>query len=291
MGRALPRYDPDKDGPYETSRRRREIFKRTYQKMGHWRSLQYQGVMTQFLTSPDGEEIFYGDLMVGHDSLPPQQRKAFDLICLQEYTESAATEVILPESKWSTPVQQYSDDGLKKMIKAYDSKQQGTWDPEKALSRKRIKQKEVQPVTTPIAPEVPEEIKQDDAQRKFSRVDHLNWNVCSRDNQSLADFINAKTGLNITGQQVKAVKFLHNPWYHSPEQQEYRRQEAERKEAEKAKFANETPDQREARFAAERRARAAAAALEKARRLEGEVRYLRQLAGLDPDTGEPIPHE
>jgi hypothetical protein len=76
--------------------------------------------------------------MVGIDSLPNRQRQAFELICLRGYTESAATAILLPNSRWSTPVQQYSDDGLKKMIAAYDARQDGTWDP-LAVRRKRRK--------------------------------------------------------------------------------------------------------------------------------------------------------
>lgn len=78
---------------------------------------------------PDGEEVYLGDLMIGIETLPPKQRQAFELICLLSYTETAATEIMLPNSKWSTPVQQYSDEGLDKMIRAYDEKQNGTWNP------------------------------------------------------------------------------------------------------------------------------------------------------------------
>lgn len=59
------------------------------------------------------------------------------MICLHGYTESAATAILLPNSRWSTPVQQYSDDGLKKMIIAYDAKQDGTWDPTVARRKRR----------------------------------------------------------------------------------------------------------------------------------------------------------
>lgn len=240
--------------------------------------------MEQFITSPDGEDIFYGDLMVGHNTLPPQQRAAFDLICLQEYTESAATAEILPNSKWSTPVQQYSDDGLKKMIAAYDAKQEGTWDPT-AVNRKKRRVRKSK-VATPV-PEVPDDI-QDETTPKFRRVDHLNWKVCSEDNTSLAQYIEAQTGLPITGQMVKAVAFLRNPWYHSPERVAHREQVAQQKEAEKAKYAYETPQQRDKRFEAARRLRSAEAAKKRADELQTEVRRLREEAGLDPETGEPI---
>ncbi len=74
-----------------------------------------------------GEEIYLDDLMVGIDSLPPRQREAFEMIVLQGWTETDATKVMLPDSKWSTPIQQYSDTALERMVAAYDAKQAGTW--------------------------------------------------------------------------------------------------------------------------------------------------------------------
>jgi hypothetical protein len=96
--------------------------------MQHWRALIEAGEMGFIITIPEtGEEIYLLDLMVGIDSLPPRQREAFELICLQGYTETDATKIMLPNSKWSTPVQQYADSALARMIKAYDDKQAGTW--------------------------------------------------------------------------------------------------------------------------------------------------------------------
>lgn len=279
MGRALPDYDPERDGPYASSRRRREIFKRVYRKREHWRALQEDQGMEQFITTPDGEDIYYGDLMVGIDTLPEQQRKAFELICLREYTESAAMVEILPMSRWSTTVQQYSDDGLKKMITAYDAVQARTWNPAEAKSCRRRPKRKGDVVAAAEAPTK--------ERPKLRRVDYLDWSICSEDNESLATFINEKTGLGITGQMVKAVAFLRKEWYHSPEQVAHREEEAQRKEAEKQKYAYETPEQREKRFEAARRLKAAEAAAKRAQELQDEVRELRIAAGLDPDTGEP----
>lgn len=290
MGRRLPDYDPEKDGPYEASKRRREIFKRIYQQRDHWRALQEDHGMQPFITSPDGEEIYYGDLMAGLPVLAataPQQLRAFERICLKGYTESAATAEILPNSKWSTPVQQYSDDALRKMIAAYDAVQDGTWDPVEAIKKRKPKQRENIPVTTPVeAPEVPDN-QSTPTPPKSSRIAHLDWTTCSPENQRLADYINSVTDVGITGQQVKALAFLRKPWYRSPEEQAIRAEEASRKEAEKAKYAYETPAQREKRFEAQRRLKAAEAAQEKARKAMDEVRQLRIEAGLDPETGEP----
>lgn len=136
MGRRLPPYDAERDGPYETSKRRFQLFKRIYQHYYHWRSLRETGAVDDVL-EVDGEEVCLGDLMAGIDTLPPRQRQAFELICMQGYTESAATAVMLPNSRWSTPVQQYSDDALRKMISAYDQVQAGTWDRSKAVQARR----------------------------------------------------------------------------------------------------------------------------------------------------------
>jgi hypothetical protein len=285
VGRRLPDYDPESDGPYETSKRRLKLFKRVYQSYYQWQSLREYGEVDDVITV-EGEDIYLGDLLVGQETLPTQQRRAFDLICLQGYTESAATAVILPNSKWSTPVQQYSDDGLRKMVAAYDAKQRGEWDPQEAINRRR-KKKGTLVVVTDTAPEVPETTPEE-TRPKFSRIDHLDWTTSSAENKRLAEFINAKTGLNITGEQVKAVAFLRKPWYRSAAEAQIREDEAKRKDDEKAKYAYETPEQREKRFAAARALKSAEAAAARAEELQREVRQLRIDAGLDPDTGEPV---
>ena len=136
MGRRLPDYDPERDGDYAGSKRRIQLFKRVYQNYYHWQSLRETGEVDDILCV-DGEEIYIGDLMTGIETLPLRQRQAFELICLRGYTESAATAILLPNSRWSTPVQQYSDDGLRKMVAAYDQKQAGTWDPNAARRKRR----------------------------------------------------------------------------------------------------------------------------------------------------------
>lgn len=121
MARRLP------DEPYK---RRLQVFKRAYQHMSHWQALMEDRGMPDIITDEvTGEDIYLGDLMVGIDSLPPRQRQAFILICLNGYTETAARDELLPNSKSSTPVQQYADSGLVRMVEAYDAKQAGHWPP------------------------------------------------------------------------------------------------------------------------------------------------------------------
>lgn len=125
--------------PDDPVKRRHEWFKRTFQRLEHWHALMEDRGMSDVITTPEGEDIYIGDLLVGLDSLPPRQREAFELICLQSYTETAARDRMLPNSKSSTPVQQYADSGLSRMVRAYDLKQIGQWPPPKVA--KPIKRK------------------------------------------------------------------------------------------------------------------------------------------------------
>lgn len=112
--------------PEDPVKRRTQQLKRIYQHLQHFQELVEMGAMTMppIVTIPEtGEEIYLADMMVGLPSLPPQQRRAFTLICLQGWTETDATKEILPDSKWSTPVQQYADTALARMIAAYDQYQ------------------------------------------------------------------------------------------------------------------------------------------------------------------------
>lgn len=112
--------------PDDPSKRRTQQLKRIYQHLEHFRALIEDGHMEMpgIVTIPEtGEEIYLNDLMVGYDSLPPRQKEAFDLICRQGWTETDATRVMLPDSRWSTPVQQYADTALQRMIAAYDNYQ------------------------------------------------------------------------------------------------------------------------------------------------------------------------
>jgi hypothetical protein len=129
--------------PEDPEKRRRQVFKRCYQNMEHWRALQEDRGMDLIITDEKtGEDIYFHDLMVGIDSLPPRQRQAFERICLRGYTETAARDEMLPHSTSSTPVQQYADSGLARMVHAYDLKQIGMWPPTeepKAPPRKKKK--------------------------------------------------------------------------------------------------------------------------------------------------------
>ena len=285
MGRRLP--DPIEKWPNESdeefvtrqakSKRQFQIFKRIFRSYYLWASLRETGEVGDVLII-EGVEFYFGDLLTGIDTLPRRQRQAFELICMRGYTESAATAILLPNSRWSTPVQQYSDDGLRKMIAAYYAKQEGRWDP-LATTRRRASRRNGVVVTSTIeSPTVSET----DGHRRWD------WTSWSRDHESLAAFINAETGLAITPAQVKAVSFLRKPWWASPEEETERQRRRDEREAEKAKFAYETSDQRRKRFAANRALKSQERKLAEANKLLDEVRKLRAEAGLDPETGEPV---
>lgn len=94
-----------------------------YSQYSHWTSLVESQQL--YYIELEGEEIYYYDVMIGLVTLPPRQLQAFQLHVLQGYSEQAAARVMFPESKWSTPVQQYSNIALAKMVTAYDDFQCG----------------------------------------------------------------------------------------------------------------------------------------------------------------------
>ncbi|QAY10242.1 hypothetical protein SEA_AMATAGA_218 [Mycobacterium phage Amataga] len=287
MGRALPSWDPDKDGPYQTSKRRMQVMKRVYQNMEDWRAQQEDNGMEPFITVDGGEVVYYYDLMVGINTLPPRQREAFELICLKGYPESVAAQMMMPHSRHSTIVQQYSDEGLKKMIAAYDAKQAGTWAPEVARKKRRSPTRKKEDVTTVDTPEVPENAVEQSAKAPQSGPRNWDWTTWSEDHESLARYI-TEHGVEITPAQVKAVSFLRNPWYQDPAQVEERKRRKEQRKREREQFANETPEQRKARHLAARKLKSRQLAAQRLKEIEDEIRQLREQAGLDPETGEPL---
>lgn len=162
MGRRLPRAHEDDD---EALRKRRlQVFKAFYQAYYEWQSLRCSGhTIDDILISPDGEEIYMPDLLTGYAYLPRRQQQSFELICMQSYTEAAATieiygseeppeqdleqdhsESPVPRKKRSsTVVQQYAQQALERMVEAYDQKQAGTWDPVEVMKTRKLNGKVV----------------------------------------------------------------------------------------------------------------------------------------------------
>lgn len=132
--------------PTDPQKRRFQFFKRVYQHLEHFNALIETGEMEMPGIIPihdeilPFEEIYLPDMMVGILSLPDRQRQAFELICLRGFTERACTDIMFsPESEWTTPVQQYADTALARMVAAYDDKQAGVWVPRVYIKRTRHK--------------------------------------------------------------------------------------------------------------------------------------------------------
>ena len=138
--------------PDDPGKRRIQTFKRCYQNLQHWRALMEDRGMGDVITDGvTGEDIYLRDLLIGIDTLPRRQRQAFVLICLQGYTETAARDEMLPNSRSSTPVQQYADSGLVRMVNAYDAKQRGYWFPSWLLTpASRIKWRSIMATLHPL---------------------------------------------------------------------------------------------------------------------------------------------
>lgn len=112
--------------PENGPRRRKALFRNVFRNYVVWGQLiENEGPIRSIITV-DGEDIDYYDLMVGYKELPPRQKQAFTLQLLQGYTEKQASQIMFPESKRATSVQQYSSNALDRMIEAYDRVQTRT---------------------------------------------------------------------------------------------------------------------------------------------------------------------
>lgn len=164
MGRRLPRAHEDDE---EALRKLRvQCFKRVYQAWYQWKSLRVAGlIIIDSVIAPNGEEIYLPDLLTGYPYLPRRQQQSFEYICMQSYTEAAATQEIYgddaddldddgnpvldpsgqPQKKKrsSTVVQQYAQQALERMISAYDDVQAGTWDPIAIMKTRKLNGKVV----------------------------------------------------------------------------------------------------------------------------------------------------
>ena len=63
-------------------KRRHQIFKSLYNYYYEWGSLIEGGETSHFLTTPDGEVVYRGELLVGLPTLSDKQGIAFTLRCL-----------------------------------------------------------------------------------------------------------------------------------------------------------------------------------------------------------------
>lgn len=102
----------------DPTKRRLQIFRSIYSNYYVWKELvESQGLV--FL-EVEGEDIYFYDLLVGLDDLPPRQRQAFELHVLEGAPEKDAARV-MGFTKWDTLVGQYSTTALKRMVASYDA--------------------------------------------------------------------------------------------------------------------------------------------------------------------------
>src|SRR5580692_1925845 len=75
------------------------------------------------ITLDNGVVVNFHDLLQGFDELPPKQRTAIDLICIQGYREVEAAKLMNYES-WSSPVGSLKRAGLKSLCRKYWNKEE-----------------------------------------------------------------------------------------------------------------------------------------------------------------------
>lgn len=100
----------------DPEKRRLQIFRRIYTHWWEWQSL-VESEQLHFI-DVEGETIYFHDLLVGLDKLPPRQKEAFVIHILQCIPEREASKIM--NTSWVSLVGQYSTAALKKMVAAYD---------------------------------------------------------------------------------------------------------------------------------------------------------------------------
>ena len=94
---------------------KRKIFSRVLKNYAAWKSLvESEGLFS--ITLRDGEEIHYMDILDGFKVLPPRQRQAVWLMCVEDLPEVEVAQM-MGFKGWPTPVQQYKNIGLARLIK------------------------------------------------------------------------------------------------------------------------------------------------------------------------------
>lgn len=101
----------------DPEKRRLQIFRRIYTHWFEWQCLVEQEQL--HFIEVEGETIYFHDLLVGLDKLPPRQREAFVIHILHGIPEREASKLM--GTSWVSLVGQYSSAGLKKMVASYDA--------------------------------------------------------------------------------------------------------------------------------------------------------------------------
>lgn len=102
---------------------RRKTLERILKNYATWRALYETEGEAVSVISAHGDEWHIFDVLDGLDELPPRQLEAIVLTCLEGRSELEAAK-IMGFKKWSTPVQQYRNLGLNKLLAMHDKKSQ-----------------------------------------------------------------------------------------------------------------------------------------------------------------------
>lgn len=97
---------------YKAKRKRYAKMLKHYQE---WLSLVESENIQTLPIGENGEEIHYMDVRDALRVLPPRQYEAVRLMCLEDLSEQEVA-VRMGFTKWPTPVQQYKNFGLKRLI-------------------------------------------------------------------------------------------------------------------------------------------------------------------------------
>lgn len=92
---------------------KRRLFAKMLKHFAEWLSLvESEGLTT---ITVEGEEYHYLDILSAFEVLPPRQREAVWLMCIEDRSEQDVAQR-MGFTSWPTPVQQYKNFGLAKMM-------------------------------------------------------------------------------------------------------------------------------------------------------------------------------
>jgi DNA-directed RNA polymerase specialized sigma24 family protein len=99
---------------------KRKTIERLLRQWQNWGSLvESHGLMS--ITTPDGEEYHYLDMLEGLNALPPRQREAVWLMCVEDLSETTVAKIMKFDNVEVTPCQQYKSYGLNRLVAYLES--------------------------------------------------------------------------------------------------------------------------------------------------------------------------
>lgn len=93
---------------------KRRVFAKVLKNFAKWMSLvESEGLFT---ITVEGEEMHYMDVLNSFEVVPTRQRQAVWLMCIEDRSEQDVAK-IMGFTSWPTPVQQYKNLGLSRMMR------------------------------------------------------------------------------------------------------------------------------------------------------------------------------